>query len=148
MDVLADALRVIRLSGAVFFTAKFSSPWSVTSPPAERLKPILASDAECIALFHILAEGEPCWIEFASHPPIKISPGDFIIMPQGEAHVMTSDLSLPPVPLEPSLKGLRRALDATAEGRLPCMVYGGGGPVANMICGYLHCDQSFNPLLG
>jgi AraC-like DNA-binding protein len=148
MDVLADALRVIRLSGAVFFTAKFSSPWSVTSPPAEKLKPILAPDAECIALFHILAEGQPCWIAFEGQPPIKMSPGDFIIMPQGEAHVMTSDLALPPLPLEPSLLGLRRTLDATAEGRLPCMIYGGGGPAASMICGYLHCDQSFNPLLG
>jgi AraC family transcriptional regulator, alkane utilization regulator len=148
MDVLSDALRVIRLSGAVFFTAKFSSPWSVTSPPAERLKPILAPDAECIALFHIMAEGEPCWVEIEGQPPIKMSPGDFIIMPQGDQHVMTSDLALPPLPLEPSLKGLQRTLASTAEGKLPCMTYGGAGPVATMVCGYLHCDQRFNPLLG
>jgi hypothetical protein len=27
MDVLSDVLRVVRLSGAVFFTGDFSSPW-------------------------------------------------------------------------------------------------------------------------
>ena len=32
MDVLSDVLRVVRLSGAVFFTADFSSPWAVESP--------------------------------------------------------------------------------------------------------------------
>ena len=35
IDVLSDVLRVVRLSGAVFFTAEFSSPWAVESPPAE-----------------------------------------------------------------------------------------------------------------
>ena len=32
MDVLSDVLRVVRLSGAVFFTAEFSSPWAIESP--------------------------------------------------------------------------------------------------------------------
>ena len=32
MDILSDVLRVVRLSGAVFFTAEFSSPWALDSP--------------------------------------------------------------------------------------------------------------------
>jgi len=28
------------------------------------------------------------------------------------------------------------------------MKYGGGGALTRLVCGYLHCDQSFNPLLG
>ena len=32
MDVLSDVIRVVRLSGAVFFTAEFSSPWALESP--------------------------------------------------------------------------------------------------------------------
>ena len=32
MDVLSDVLRVVRLSGAVFFTADFSAPWALESP--------------------------------------------------------------------------------------------------------------------
>ena len=37
IDVLSDVLRVVRLSGAVFFTAEFSSPWAVESPIPEAL---------------------------------------------------------------------------------------------------------------
>ena len=76
MDVLSDALRVIRLTSAVFFTANFSAPWSITSARAERLKPILAPDAECIAMFHILAEGEPCWVAIEGQAPLMMAPGD------------------------------------------------------------------------
>lgn len=36
MDVLSDVLRVVRLSGAVFFTADFSSPWAIESPVPAR----------------------------------------------------------------------------------------------------------------
>ena len=39
MDVLSDVLRVVRLSGAVFFTADFSSPWSIESPIPDMLAP-------------------------------------------------------------------------------------------------------------
>lgn len=148
MDVLSDALRVIRLTSAVFFTAKFSAPWSVTSPPAKQLQPILAPQAECIAMFHILAEGEPCWITIEGQAPLKITAGDLIIFPQGDQHVMTSNVALAPLPLEPSLRGLSRTLDSAVPGCLPMMNYGGGGPTTNLVCGYLHCDQRFNPLLG
>ena len=37
MDVLSDVLRVVRLSGAVFFTADFSAPWALESPIPEML---------------------------------------------------------------------------------------------------------------
>ena len=39
IDVLSDVLRVVRLSGAVFFTADFSSPWAVESPSPKRSPP-------------------------------------------------------------------------------------------------------------
>lgn len=148
MDVLSDALRVVRLTGAVFFTSKFSAPWSITSARAERLKPILAPEAECIAMFHILAEGAPVWVAIEGRAPIAMAPGDLIILPQGDQHVMASDLAVPPLGVEPSLLGLRRTLESAAPGRLATMEYGGGGAVSRLVCGYLHCEQKFNPLLG
>src|ERR1051325_10955223 len=98
MDVLSDALRVIRLTSAVFFTARFSAPWCVISPPAERMRPILAPAAESMALFHIVAGGEPCGVAIKGKPPIRASAGDIIILPQGDQHVMASDLTLTPPP--------------------------------------------------
>ena len=35
MDVLSDVLRVVHLSGAVFFTTDFSAPWALESPQPE-----------------------------------------------------------------------------------------------------------------
>jgi AraC-like DNA-binding protein len=148
MDVLSDALRVVRLTGALFFTAKFSAPWSITSARVDRLKPILAPEAECLAMFHILAEGAPVWVAIEGQAPVMMAPGDLIILPRGDQHVMASDLSLPPLGVEPSLVGLRRTLESAAPGCLATMEYGGGGATSRLVCGYLHCDQKFNPLLG
>ena len=36
MDVLSDVLRVVRLSGALFFTAELSAPWALESPDSHR----------------------------------------------------------------------------------------------------------------
>ena len=58
VDVLSDVLRVVRLSGAVFFTADFSSPWAIESPMPEMLAAAVMPEAECVVLFHILVDGE------------------------------------------------------------------------------------------
>ena len=77
MDVLSDVLRVVRLSGSVFFTADFSSPWSVESPIPEMLASAVMPEAECIVLFHILVEGE-CEVSCAQHPTVTMQSGDVV----------------------------------------------------------------------
>jgi AraC family transcriptional regulator, alkane utilization regulator len=67
MDVLSDVLRVVRLSGAVFFTADFSAPWALESPIPEMLASAVMPEAECVVLFHILVEGE-CEVVCQGHP--------------------------------------------------------------------------------
>jgi AraC-like DNA-binding protein len=141
MDVLADVLRVVRLTGAVFFTAEMSSPWSVSSPPSDQLKPLLAPTAECLALFHIQSEGEPCRIVAPDQPVLTMEAGDLLILPHADEHIMTVSAGVQPVPLG-------SLLPPQVPGRLPRMVHGGGGQVSRFICGYLHCDQRFNPLIG
>ncbi|HEX6940488.1 MAG TPA: cupin domain-containing protein [Longimicrobiales bacterium] len=39
MDPLSDVLRVIRLTGAVFFTTRLAEPWCFRSPPPRELAP-------------------------------------------------------------------------------------------------------------
>lgn len=148
MDVLSDALRVIRLNGALFFTAEMARPFAEISPPADQLKPLLAPEAECLALFHILAEGEPCWVKIEGQPPVRMSAGDLLIVPRGDAHVIASDLELRPAPANRSLKELGALLSAHTGDALPAMRFGGDGVLTRLVCGFLHCDQSFNPLLG
>ncbi len=67
MDVLSDVLRVVRLSGAVFFTADFSSPWALESPIPDVLASAMMPQAECVVLFHILVDGE-CEVVCQGHP--------------------------------------------------------------------------------
>lgn len=139
MDILSDVLRVVRLSGAVFFTADFSSPWAIDSPDPGLLASIVLPDAECVALFHILTEGE-CHILCKNYPAVKLETGDVIIFPHGESHTMCSHPGMKATPVDAVLS--QRSPDST-----PQVAFGGGGTKARFICGYLNCDQRFNPLI-
>lgn len=138
MDVLSDVLRVVRLSGAVFFVAEFSTPWAIESPPSKDLAPFLMPRAECFTLFHVLAEGG-CWVKVKSEPPMRMVAGDVVVVPQGDEHVMGSDLALKPTPMKALVPEIPRP-------GMPPVINGGGGEVTRFVCGYLHCDQKFNPL--
>lgn len=140
MDVLSDVLRVVRLTSAVFFTARLSSPWSIESPPADQLARALRLRAESIALFHVLVEGQ-CWFSMEGHAPLRLEAGDVIIFPHGDAHVMSSHIGAKPHPIGD-------LLPSQSSEKMPQLDYGGGGAATRLVCGYLHCDQRFNPLIG
>ena len=139
MDVLSDVLRVVRLSGSVFFTADFSSPWSIESPVPEMLASAVMPAAECIVLFHILVDGE-CEVSCARHPTLMMESGDVVVFLRGDQHTMRSHLTAVTTPLT-SIFSL--------EGRdgPSVLSYGGGGKTSRFVCGYLNCDQRFAPLL-
>ncbi len=139
MDVLSDVLRVVRLSGAVFFTGEFSSPWSLESPDPAVLASIVIPDAECVALFHVLAEGE-CMVDCEGQPSLKMESGDVVVFPHGHQHIMRSRDHAPVTPLMSVVPAMRD------EG-LPQLVLGGGGLASSFICGYLSSDQRFSRLV-
>lgn len=140
MDVLSDTLRVVRLAGAVFFTARLAAPWGVQSPPASELARFLGLASDCVTLFHVLVEGE-CLVLLEDGQHVRMAAGDVVIFPHGTAHVMGSDRRTAPQPIGALLPPL------TGE-RIPAVVAGGRGEVTRFICGYLSCDQRFNPLMG
>ncbi|HET7842485.1 MAG TPA: AraC family transcriptional regulator, partial [Terriglobia bacterium] len=138
MDVLSDVLRVVRLSGAVFFAGEFTSPWAFESPPSKSLAPIILPSAECFIIFHVLTEGT-CWVRAKGEPPMRMTAGDVLVVPRGEEHFMGSDPDLKPVPM-------RIVVPQMPWPGMPPLMHGGGGEVARFVCGFLHCDQKFNPL--
>ena len=138
MDVLSDVLRVVRLSGAVFFTAQFSSPWSIQSPIPDRLASLMP-DAECIVLFHILVDGE-CEVLCQGHAVTTMESGDVIVFPRGEQHDMRSRGAGLPTPL-------LSIFTPGGNEQTPRLSYGGGGQTSRFVCGYLNCDQRFSPLV-
>jgi AraC-like DNA-binding protein len=138
MDVLSDVLQVIRLSGAVFFTAEFSSPWGVLSPASWTLAPSLTPGAQCLTMFHVLAQGS-CWVSVTGEPPVQMAAGDVVVVPHGDEHVMASDPSVKPTPIG-------KILHQIPSAGMPPVVHGGGGDVTRFVCGFLRCDQKFDPL--
>jgi AraC-like DNA-binding protein len=139
MDVLSDVLRVVRLSGAVFFTADLSSPWALESPVPEMLASAVMPKAECVVLFHILVEGE-CEVLCRAHPVAAMQTGDVIVFPRGEQHTMRSHAAATSTPLS--------SIFSPGEyDEPPQLSFGGGGRTSRFVCGYLNCDQRFSPLV-
>jgi AraC-like DNA-binding protein len=139
MDVLSDVLRVVRLSGSVFFTADFSSPWSIESPMPEILASAVMPEAECIVLFHILVEGV-CEVLCPGHPTQTMEAGDVVVFLRGDQHTMRSHVAAVATPIT-SIFSLGK------HDEPPFLSYGGGGETSRFVCGYLNCDQRFAPLV-
>jgi AraC-like DNA-binding protein len=135
MDVLSDVLRVVHLSGAVFFSAEFSSPWAIESPNRELLAPIVMPESECLVVFHILIEGG-CLVESSGLPSIRLDAGDVVVLPRGESHTMRSGAGVDVTPVD-------QVISPGRTGELAKITLGGGGDKASFICGYLNCDQRF-----
>lgn len=139
MDVLSDVLRVVRLSGGVFFTADFSAPWALDSPNPELLSAVVQTGAECMIPLHILIEGE-CLVESEANPPVKMSAGDAIMFPHGDPHTLRSHRSAKPAPI-------RAVFSRGSRDELRHVSFGGGGRKSRVLCGYLSCEQRFDPLI-
>jgi AraC-like DNA-binding protein len=139
MDPLSDLLRVVRLDGAYFFAVEAAEPWSVESLGAKELSPRIMPASEHLITYHILTEGR-CFAGLVGEEQVELAPGDVIVFPHGDAHVMSSG------------RGVRVGPDvhSIAPARYPETVFlGEHGPRgASFVCGYLGCDRlPFNPLL-
>ncbi len=131
MDALSDTLRVVRMTGAIFLTARFSAPWSFGSPPAAEVAPFLEPGAERVVIFHVVTEGT-CVIECEDAPPLALVAGDAVLLPQGHGHQLASEPGLAaPAP---------GRLDELFAIRPRALVHGGGGAATRVICGYFACD--------
>ena len=128
MDALSETLRVVRLVGAIFINGRFTAPWCYQSPSADSAAPLLEPGAERVVIFHLITEGE-CYVEMGDEPPVRLTAGDAVIFPNGDAHRMTSQPGLPPAKgarldqvlcAPSSATGLRRRwADDTPRLRLP-----------------------------
>ena len=137
MDPLSDVLRVVRLDAAYFYAVDASEPWSVEAPPARRISPKLLPAVEHLIPYHVLLAGR-CFGGLAGEEQVEMAPGDVIVFPHGDGHVMSS------------ARGMRTdPNDYGAPDRYPsAIVLGAGPPTASFVCGFLGCDlRPFNPLL-
>ena len=146
LDPLSDVLRMVKLTGALFFLVDASSPWGVEVPQAEAFARSILPRAQHVVSYHIVLEGSG-WAGIPNGPSATFGAGDILVFPHGDAYSMLSEAGQSP---EYDAEATTAFLGAMAAGQLPLVVTeGGGGPGgARFVCGYLGCDvRPFNPVL-
>lgn len=136
MDALSETLRLITLRGAVFYNAEFSAPWSFRSPPSRALGAHLSLEAEHVIVYHLVAEGR-AWAQCDNRPRVELGPGDIVMFPHGDTHVMGNGSTATPVNLGTELERI------FTQG-LETVRMGGAGEITRFICGYLACDPELS----
>jgi AraC-like DNA-binding protein len=142
MDALSDVLRAVRLSGAFFFDVHACAPWVAETPLGKSVVNAMFPGSDHLISYHAILEGE-CWCTLDGEEPIKLSAGDIVVLPQGDTHVLATEIGMRK---SPEMSMYRRP----DSGRMPARISVGtsGGAAAHFVCGFLGCDsRPYNPLL-
>jgi AraC-like DNA-binding protein len=139
-------LRSIRLTGALFFLVDASPPWRVALPDGQALAPAVLPRAQHIISYHVVREGS-CWGGVVGQAPVRLQPGDILVLPRGDAYAMSTAPGARGGPGRDEVMAFMREM---AAGRVPFVVRegGAGSERLRLVCGFLGCDmRPFNPLL-
>jgi AraC-like DNA-binding protein len=131
MDALSELLRVVKLSGAMFFKSGCTAPWCFDAPPSAKFLPYVKADATHVIEFHHITEGN-AYVRLGEETT-PLAAGDVVMIPHGDPHRMGNGSGGRP------LVG-SNALPAIMDGRLALAEFGGGGEYTGLVCGYLACD--------
>ena len=140
MDALSDLLRVLRFSGGVFLEMKFRAPWCIRAQVRrEDCGPVVESGGE-LAAFHYILEGR-VQVGLGNERPRSAGRGSLILLAHNDAHVLGSDVTLPP------MEG-RTLIRRAGEQELAHIDFGTGSQVRNrFVCGFLVTAMRRHPLL-
>lgn len=139
MDVLSEVLRAVKLEGAFFFNGEFSAPWCFRSSPTPEAQQMLAPSGGHLIIYHFLTEGD-AFARLSDGRREKLSAGDIVIFPHGDAHFLGNGSPEKPVD---SFKVFAKHL---SDG-LKVARYGGGGPITRFVCGYMAVDPRLSEVL-
>jgi AraC-like DNA-binding protein len=151
-DTLSDVLRSVRLRGGVFFYISGGGEWAAEAPASNAIAPLLMRGVEHVIEYHVVAQGS-CWAAMSNGPAVRLSTGDVVMFPHGDAHVISSAPGMRGDPPSP------RWFGESTKGPLPLRIaYNGANSPSTapselagettIVCGFLGCDlQPFNPLI-
>jgi AraC-like DNA-binding protein len=145
-DVLSDALRSVRLTGAMLFLVEASTPWVSWAPQAESFRRVVLPTAQHLISLHIVTQGS-CWAGLTGAPAERLEAGDVLVIPHGDSYFLANP------PEAERTYGHEEAVSFfrdMAAGKLPpTVIEGGDGPdKSQFICGFLGCDaRPFNPVV-
>ncbi|MEM7154050.1 MAG: AraC family transcriptional regulator [Myxococcota bacterium] len=124
-DPLSELLHRSGVRGTVFSRAELGEPWSVSTRGSGEPGP------DRPAIFHVVVRGAGFARVHGGDDRVTFRSGDVLIMPHGDAHVLSSDPAIVPSPIA--------SLDAPpGEDGLPCITHGGDGARTSVLCGSFH----------
>jgi AraC-like DNA-binding protein len=144
-DPLSDVLRAVRVREALFIDVELSSPWVAEAMPSAKVGPSIIPGCDHVIEYHVMTQGE-CWASLYDEgwEPVRLSAGDVVAFPQGDAHILSS---APGMRATPEVDSCR---PSAAPRALPAIlrIGGGGAERGHIVCGFLGFDaRPFNPLL-
>ena len=113
-DPLSSLLSASPVRGSIFCRAELGAPWAVSTLGAD------------FAIFHVVVRGAGFIV--LNGRSVAWRAGDVLVLPHGNAHVLTTEPGLEPVPIA-SLD------DPIGADGLPCVTTGGDGPTTSILCG-------------
>lgn len=151
LDPLSDVLSSVRLRGSVFFHISCRDQWAALAPPSQEIAPVVMPGAEHVIEYHLFLKGE-AWVAIDGEQPLRVGAGDIVMLPHGDAHVVSSAPGLQPKAGDERLfrmRGDALPLPVTYRGN---MVEPGLLPPEDtsnvIVCGFIACDlRPFNPLI-
>lgn len=138
VDALSEVLKIIKLRGALFFNGEFSAPWCVALSESSQLAPLLCPGASHVIISHHLADGR-AYAELPGGSRRNLGPGDVVIFPHGDAHILGNGAGKPVDARTTFAKNLSHGLKVAR--------YGGGGELTKFVCGYMACDPTLSEVL-
>ena len=88
-DTLSDVLRTVRLRSSLFYDVSCAGKWMADAPGSGDVAAMVMPEVDQVIDFHVVTRGE-CWIAVQGEPPLRLRTGDIVILPQGDAHVVSS----------------------------------------------------------
>lgn len=135
-----EALRRLRLEGAIFLRAEYREPWSYESATGPATAAMLRPGTDRVVLFHLIASGT-CWVAVAGGDKHWAGPGDVVVLPYGDQHQMGGLAEANAVPLSVIMQPPPWSV-------MPIIRHGAGGEQTDVVCGFLHSDDVlFDPTL-
>ena len=140
MDALSDVLRVAHLTGGVFLHAELFAPWCMAARLAPEYCGPRLGPASQLMHYHYVVEGE-LHVRVEGEEGFVLGPGEVVLFPRNDLHLLGSDLGLPPVMA-------RDVIQPPKDGALFSIRHGGAGARTRLVCGYLGHDSAHgNPVI-
>jgi hypothetical protein len=78
MAALSEAMRAVRVTGALFFNGEFSAPRRFATPAQDQIRARISPDSERMVLFHLVTEGRATACT-AGHDEVTLAAGDIVV---------------------------------------------------------------------